>query len=165
MINARQETSPAMAASLDVEALVRTHSLEAVGTSINTDYYAMNDDVLVAIPREGSKDTGETARDNRRAQSEFFTGRGKKGAIIIFFDRMTSQDKDARKVYEGMGDVLTCTALVGGTMLTRAMVSFFLGIARPTVPIKLFGEFEAALTWLNAMNRTVDRTLREGGAR
>ena len=81
---------------------------------------------------------------------------------MIFFDRMTSQDKDARKVYERMDDVLTGTAMVGGSALTRAMISFFLGIARPRVPIKLFAEFGDAVAWLEGINRQADRALGRG---
>ncbi len=147
-----------MAKSLDVEAFVRRHSLEPVRESLNTDYYA-SDDLLVAIPREGSKDNGESALSNRESQASFFRELGRKGGVVIFFDRMTSQDKDARRVYERMDDVLTGTAMVGGSALTRAMISFFLGIARPRVPVKLFSEFEDAVAWLSEINRTADRTL------
>lgn len=148
-----------MGQPLDVEGLIRRHSLEAVGSSLNTDYFAGNNDVLVAIPREGSKDTGETARSNRESQAAFFRERGQKGGVVIFFDRMTSQDKDARRVYERMDDVLTGTAMVGGSALTRAMISFFLGIARPRVPIKLFSDFEEAVAWLDDINAKSERTL------
>lgn len=148
-----------MASSLDVEALKRQYALEAVGTTLNTDYFRLDDGVLVAIPHDGSKDDGKSAASNREAQIAYFEKYGKKGGVVIFFDRMTSQDKDARQIYEGMNVALTCTALVGGTMLTRAMFSFFLGISRPKVPIRLFKEMEPAVAWIREVNQTANRTL------
>lgn len=150
-----------MASGLNVAALVQRYALTRVSESENTTYYSLDDDVLIAIPHEGSKDTGASARSNRDAQVRYFQEKGKRGGIAIFFDRMTSQDKDARKVYEVMDDVLTCSALIGGSMLTRAMFSFFLGLARPRVPVKLFSDLESALPWIRGMNQTAVRALRK----
>jgi hypothetical protein len=144
---------------VDVGALVQRYSLKPYGESENTVYYSLDDDVIVAVPHEGSRDTGSSARSNRVVQVRYFREKGQKGGIIILFDRMTSQDKDARKVYGGMDDALTCSALVGGSMLTRAMFSFFLGISRPRVPVKLFADVESALRWIREVNQKVDRKL------
>ncbi|HEU4534975.1 MAG TPA: hypothetical protein VFS00_12695, partial [Polyangiaceae bacterium] len=119
---------------MDVAELVKKNSLKPAGTTTNTEYYSIDDDILVAIPFEGSKDDGATARSNRDHQTSYFRDRGKKGGIIIFFDRMKSQDREARMIYTDMDRVLTATALVGGSMLGRAMASFLMGIARPKVP-------------------------------
>jgi len=135
--------------SLDVQDLVNKHALEKVGESANSEYYALPDGVLVTIPLEGSTDNRQTATENRDFQNQYYRDKGRKGGIIIFFDRMKSQDKDARKVYENV-EMLTCTAMVGGTLLTRAMFSFFLGLARPAMPIKLFADFDGALGWVRA---------------
>jgi hypothetical protein len=151
-----------MAGKLDVVALVARYSLTHVGEIGNSVYYELDDDILIAIPHEGTKDDGSSARINREAQVRYFREKGKKGCIAIYFDRMAGQDKDARKVYEAMDDVLTCTALIGGSMLTRAMFSFFLGLARARVPIKLFADLESALPWIREKNRSADRTLGEG---
>ncbi|HEU4409862.1 MAG TPA: hypothetical protein VFS43_31705 [Polyangiaceae bacterium] len=148
-----------MAETLDVAELVKKNALKPAGTTANTEYYALDDDILVAIPFEGSKDDGATARGNRDHQTNYFRDRGQKGGIIIFFDRMKSQDREARMIYTDMDRALTATALVGGSMLGRAMASFLMGIARPKVPIRLFPTFEAALEWVREMNRTADRTL------
>lgn len=153
-----------MATGVDVGALVQRHALQRFGESENTVYYSLDDDVLVAVPHEGSRDTGSSARSNRDAQVRYFREKGRKGGVIILFDRMTSQDKDARKVYEGMDDALTCSALVGGSMLSRAMFSFFLGISRPKVPVKLFADVESALRWIREVNQRADRTLQTKAA-
>ncbi|MEM1029796.1 MAG: hypothetical protein AAGA56_00830 [Myxococcota bacterium] len=133
--------------SLDVQALVQRHDLEKVTESANSEYYALPDGVLVTIPFEGSTDDRATAEENKKIQNAYYEERGRKGGIVIFFDRMKSQDKDARKVYETV-EMLTCTAMVGGSLLTRAMFSFFIGISRPTMPIKLFADFESAVRWV-----------------
>jgi hypothetical protein len=153
-----------MADALDIPDLVKKNSLEAAGSTSNTDYYAFTgDDILVAIPFDGANDDGRSARGNCDHQTKYFRDRGKKGGIIIFFDRMKSQDREARTVYADMDRVLTATALVGGSMLGRAMASFLMGIARPKVPIKLFPTFEAALEWVREMNRSANRALAPEG--
>lgn len=146
-----------MAEALDIAELVGKHGLTPAGRTINTDYFAVDDDVLVAVPFEGSRDDGASARSNRDHQASYFRARGRKGGVIIFFDRMKSQDREARTIYADMDTELTATALVGGSMLTRAMASFLLGIARPKVPLKLFPNFELALEWVREMNRSADR--------
>jgi len=147
--------------SLDVQALVKKYSLEKVGETANSAYYALPDGVLVTIPFEGSTDNKVSATENRDFQNAYYRSRGEKGGIVIFFDRMKSQDKDARKIYETV-EMLTCTAMVGGTLLTRAMFSFFLGISRPTMPIKLFGDFAAALDWVRATQAAAGRNIAAG---
>lgn len=148
-----------MANTLDVDGLIAEHSLTALGESANTDYFALDDDVLVGIPRQGSLDDGSTAQSNADFQIGFFRERGRKGGVVIFFDRMANQNREARKVYAEMDVAVTATALVGGSALTRAMASFFLGIARPKVPVKLFADFEGAVRWLRSVNATADRAL------
>lgn len=152
-----------MSETLDVPELVRKHGLKPAGKSVNTEYFELDAGVLIVIPLDGSRDDGASARSNVDLQTKFFRERGQKGAVIIFFDRMKAQDRHARTVYSDMDQALTATALVGGSMLTRAMASFLLGIARPKVPIKLFPTFEAALEWVREMNRTADRSFGEGG--
>ncbi|MCU0683882.1 MAG: hypothetical protein MUF34_16850 [Polyangiaceae bacterium] len=152
-----------MSETLDIPELVRKHGLKPAGKSINTEYFELDDGVLLVVPFEGSRDDGRSARSNAELQTKFFRERGRKGAVIIFFDRMKSQDREARTIYADMDAALTATALVGGSMLTRAMASFLLGIARPKVPIKLFSTFEAALEWAREMNRTAARAF-DGGA-
>ena len=44
-------------------------------------------------------------------------------------------------------------AMIGGTALGRAMISFFLGLTKPLMPIRLFKDYESAVVWARQMNR------------
>ncbi|MEO0604503.1 MAG: hypothetical protein AAF211_23920 [Myxococcota bacterium] len=123
--------------------------LTQIGQTSNTAYYWLENRVLVAMPCVGSFDTGPTARENVAFQVETFRDRGEPGVVLVFFDRMTSQDVEARRVYGTEIDPawLAGSALVGGTFLGRAMASFFMGLSRPKVPTRMFGTTEDALRW------------------
>jgi hypothetical protein len=73
--------------------------------------------------------------------------------MMIFFDYMVSQDRAARKIYvdDSSSPWALGIALVGGTMLGRAMGSFFLGLARTMIPLKFFPTLAEARTWLRSL--------------
>jgi hypothetical protein len=123
--------------------------------SLNSKNYEVEPGIYAAVPDSGARDTGETARDNIAKQREHLAPRGG-GVVVIFFDNLISQDKDARRVYQAESDPswMHGTALVGGTMLSRAIGSFFLGLSKPRTPLKMFGSFDDALAWAREQNRT-----------
>jgi hypothetical protein len=124
-----------------------TSGWEAVGETSNTRYFAIRDRVLAAVPLPGSNDTLATARENVAFQGSFFAKRGQRGVVVVLLDNLVGQDKDARRVYQTEIDVerILVTCLVGGTLLSRAMASFFLGLAKPRVPIKMCKNLDEAL--------------------
>lgn len=132
-----------MAATID------TSSWTPVGESTNTDYYAIDQYLLAGVPHEGAIDTETTARENVDFQNGHFRSAGHGGVVIIFFDRMVSQDTKARRVYQSAPDpdLMLGTALVGGTLLSRAMGAFFLGLAKTRIPVKMFADLEGARAW------------------
>ena len=73
--------------------------------------------------------------------------------MLVLFDRMKGQDAGARRVYQAEPDskLLLGTALVGGTLLGRAMASFFLGLSKTQVRVKLFADLKDALRWARAL--------------
>lgn len=118
------------------------------GETINTRYFAIEPGILAALPFPGAKDDEESARQNIEFQLGYLR-RTRAGVVIVFFDNMVSQDKGARSVYQTVPDprVLVGTALVGGSLLSRAMGSFFMGLSKPKVPVKMFAAWEPALDW------------------
>jgi len=128
---------------------IDTSRWEAVGETSNTKYYLIEPQILAAVPRVGARDDGPSAQENVEFQVEFFRKTGKGGVAVVFVDRLVSQDKDARRVYQTVPDprILVGSALVGGSLLGRAIVSFFLGFARPAVAIKMCATVEEALPW------------------
>ncbi len=119
-----------------------------LGERANTRYYVVEERVLAAVPRIGSVDTESTARANMAFQHAHFQETAP-GVILIFFDNLVSQDKGARAVYQNEANpsLLLATALVGGNLLSRAMGSFFMGLSKPRMPVKMFGTTEEAIDW------------------
>jgi hypothetical protein len=133
---------------------VNTSGWKACGETSNTRYFEIAEDVLGGLPFPGSRDTGETARENQAFQNGHWRTRGHPGVVVIFFDNLVSQDKDARRVYQQDPDpvLMLGTALVGGSMLARAIASFFLGLTKPRIPVKMFGNLDDALVWARELN-------------
>jgi hypothetical protein len=124
-----------------------------IGETSNARNYAVEPNVLAVVPHPGSHDTGETARENILAQAAHLRPRGG-GVVLIFFDNLASQDKDARRVYQAESDPdwMRGTALIGGSMMSRAIGSFFLGLSRPRTPLRMFESCEEALAWARELN-------------
>lgn len=127
-------------------------SWEKVGGTSNTDYFVDDEGVLLALPRPGVVDTGATARENLDFQHRWFANHPDPPVVVVFFDRMVSQDRAARKLYsEDTHDPWALGfALVGGTLLSRAMGSFFLGLARTRIPLRFFATLSEARPWIRA---------------
>jgi hypothetical protein len=125
---------------------------QEVGSTSNTTYYVDHERVLLVLPHPKSHDTGATARENLDFQHGYFVGNDDPPVLAIFFDRLASQDRAARKLYSE--DTASPWALgfglVGGTLLSRAMGSFFLGLARTKIPLKFFPSLEDARPWLRS---------------
>jgi hypothetical protein len=65
---------------------------------------------------------------------------------------MLSQDAEARRAYAEVDiNLFFGAALVVENSLSRALGSFFVGLARPAVPTKLFDSIENAVEWLKTM--------------
>ncbi len=124
-----------------------------LGQSCNSRYFEIEAGLLAAVPQVGARDDLASARDNLAFQHAYWRRHGRPGAAVVFFDNMVSQNKDARHVYASESDaaLMLGTALVGGTMLSRAMGSFFLGLTRPRTPVKMFKDTGAALGWCRGL--------------
>ena len=125
-----------------------------LGATSNTQYYEIEPGILGAVPHQGSIEDEQSARQNNAFQMEYFRGGARSGYVVVFFDRMKGQDAGARRVYQREPDaaLLLGTALVGGSMLGRAMASFFLGMSKTQVPVKLFSDLGGALGWVRGLS-------------
>jgi hypothetical protein len=131
---------------------------ESVGETSNTRYFLVEERVLAGVPPAGSVDDARSARENIDFQQGYFR-KNKPGVVIIFFDNLVSQDKGARAVYQTQGDptVLVGTALVGGNLLSRAMGSFFMGLSKPKVAVKMFPSLDEAVVWAHQRIAMTDK--------
>jgi len=129
-----------------------TSRWKPVGETRNSRYFAQSDRVLMIVPREGCVDDLASSREEVAFQKAHWRAVGHAGAHVIFFDYMRSQDKDARRTYQtdlGPSEVVG-VALIGGTLLSRAIGSFFLGLSKPRIPLRMFDSVEAATAWCEA---------------
>lgn len=126
---------------------------QSVGRTSNSSYFAAEPRILIAWPDEGTLDTAETAAENSAFQIQYFHGLDNRGVVVIYFDRMQGQDRGARKAYSARTNDTWALGivLIGGSLLSRALGSFFMGLSRPTVPIRLFASYEAASPWIEQL--------------
>jgi len=128
---------------------VDTSQWECVGRTANSVYFEIEPGSLLVVPDPGSMDDGNTARENQAFQEGYFRRVGLRGVTVILFDRMVSQDKEARRIYSTQADVTLFggAAMVSSSLLARAMVSFFMGLSRPRMPTRMFPDIPGAIAW------------------
>lgn len=145
---------------------VDTSGWTFVGETRNTRYFWIEPGALAAVPHPGCIDSPELALENTLFQNDQLRKSDGGGVMVIFFDHMSSQDKETRRVYQSTPDqeVFHGAALVGGTLLARAMGSFFMGIAKPRIPTKMFPTVAEALVWARALNAAARGRATAGGA-
>ena len=75
---------------------------------------------------------------------------GKKRLVLIDIKEVKSISREARQYYgsEKMTESASATALLVGSPVTRVIGSFFLGLYRPSHPVKLFTSEAEAIKWL-----------------
>jgi hypothetical protein len=142
---------------------INTSQWQFIGETSNGRHYEIERDIMGVVPHVGTVDTGAKAREALNFQLDHWRKVGHGGVVVIFFDRIASQDKEARRVYGEEGDprLMRACALVGGSMLGRAIGSFLLGMSKPrAIPLKMFGDLESAVAWARQINRAASSTTR-----
>lgn len=126
----------------------------------NMQFYAVEDGVIAAVPAEGALEDGSSAAENLRQTLAYWVSTGRGGVVLVFLDRLASQDKDARRVFQDVDRAwFHGVALIGGTLLSRAMGSFFGGMNKPNSPVKMFRDVPEALAWARAVNAQAGRDM------
>lgn len=88
----------------------------------------------------------EDARAAIAAMTEL-TG-GRPTPLLVHTEDAGPQDRGARMEFVRHQEIVAAVALVVGNPLSRLMATFFINVSRPDIPIRLFEDDEAALTWL-----------------
>ena len=117
----------------------------------NAKLFELEPGIVVVEPKQGAHDTVATAKSNLEQGSRYLASCGG-GIVLVYFDLLAGQEWAARRVYRSY-DPSVCfgMGMIGGTPLARAMMSFFLGLARvPNLPTKVFGSTEEAVQWARA---------------
>ncbi len=130
-----------------------TSKWKDIGTSPNASFFELDEQVLVVVPVDGSKDDASTASESIRIQLAHLQPLNRRSGIVVMMDNVAEQDSSARAVYREAPDPMyqVCYALVGGTPFGRAVASIFIGLSPPKVPTKMFGTFEEAVAWVRQM--------------
>jgi hypothetical protein len=126
-----------------------------VGATSNVEFFTVEPGILALVPQNGAIDGHETALENMRFLNEFGRRAGRPVALIVFFDRTASLDGAARKVYNSEADPTTIcgAALIGGSMLGRAVASVFLAIVKPKgMRFQAFEDYEEAIAWARVLS-------------
>jgi hypothetical protein len=125
-----------------------------VEKTANSSYYLVEEGVLAAVPNEGARDDVTTARENVAFQNRYLAEHGG-GVVVVFFDRIVSQDREARRIYQSTADpaAMLGSGFIGGTALARAIASFSLGFTKQRIPVKMFPDLDEALVWARQVNR------------
>ena len=121
----------------------------SVGSTTNTEYRtkAGARDILIVLPSPGLRDNGASARMNIDFQISYAESVGRRCAVIVLLGSLMSQDAEARRIYAaGMRpDRFFAASLVVTSPISRAIGSFFLGLTRPPVPTRMWGDFTKAI--------------------
>lgn len=127
-----------------------------VGGTAAGAYHEADPDVLVAVPRPGYEQTAHGARASLEEMNRIARERGRRLGLVVLIDRVKSQDGASRRIWQReMDPSLICAlALVGGTMLGRAIGSFFIGVYRPSVETRLVSTLEQGFEWVRERVRT-----------
>jgi hypothetical protein len=128
---------------------------KSVGSTANTDYKTPMgaEDILIVLPRPDLRDDGPSARMNAEFQVNYARSTGRRCAVIVHLGSLSSQDAEARRTYASAmsADVFYAASLVVTNPISRAIGSFFLGLTKPGVPTKMWGDFARAIAWAESM--------------
>ncbi len=127
-----------------------TSAWTAIGRTSNAEFFEVEPGVLAVVPFEGVTDNAATARESIALQVDYLRSHGRRAGVLVMIDRVLEQDTGARAVYREAPDPAfqACFALVGRTVLGRAVGSVFLGLHPPRVPTRMFGTVDEAVRWI-----------------
>ena len=131
---------------------------ERVGGTDAGGYRLAEPGILVAVPREGYRQTIEGARASLAEQVRLSKEAGTPLAVLVLVERVRDQDRGSRQVWihETDPQYLLGLGLVGVTPLARAIGSFFMGLTRPRVPTSLLADLDEGLRWARDLRAKAD---------
>jgi len=115
--------------------------------------FEVEQQVLALTFKEGLRQDKVAAEAILALASAWVEQLGVPCGVIIFSDAITEQDARARRVFtrKARGDQFFSVALIARSLFARAAASFYMGIARPVIPTKVFNTFDEAVAWTRQM--------------
>ncbi len=124
-----------------------------IGTVGGSDYYAIDPDIMLIVPQGSMVDTPQLAQASADFQNAYARQLGKKCVTVVIMSNILSQDAETRRIYRELAEngLFFGAALVVDNALSRALGSFFIGLSRPQIPMKLFDTVEKSVEWLRTV--------------
>lgn len=112
--------------------------------------------IMWEVENPGSEHHIADARENVAANAT--VGQGRRPPLLVDMSQAKLIKREARAFYSREAPRVACAvALVVGSPLNRMIGNFFLGLNRPTIPVRLFSSTADAAAWLRQFLR-VDQT-------
>jgi len=124
-----------------------------IGAVGGSDYYAVDPDIMLIVPKTSMLDTSLTAQASADFQSAYARKLGKKCGTVVIMSNLLSQDAETRRIYRELAEngLFFGAALVVDSPLSRALGSFFIGLSKPKIPMKLFDTVERSIEWIRSV--------------
>lgn len=106
------------------------------------------DGIVRSVVKKNAEVTLADAKENTVAVATFYYG--KKYPLIIDARGVKSISKEARDHFSlrGRESVVNAFAIIISSPLSRIIGNFFMGLNKPTVPMRLFENEKDAIKWL-----------------
>ena len=126
--------------------LIDTSGWTKVGGTAAGGYYELEPRILLALPNPGYVQDVEGARRSLAEFNRIAKDRGRAHVAIVLVDRVVSQNAGARRVWmDEIDHKLMCgLVMVCGSLLARAIGSFFIGLNRPRTPVSMVSSLDQA---------------------
>ncbi len=124
-----------------------------IGAVGGSDYYAVDPDIILIVPKTSMVDTPQTAQASADFQNAYARNLGKKCGTVVIMSNILSQDAKTRRIYCELAEngLFFGAALVVDSLLSRALGSFFIGLSKPKIPIRLFDTVEKSIEWIRSV--------------
>jgi hypothetical protein len=111
-------------------------------------FWLGDDGIVRAIVPPGAEDTLAKAKDSLKRIAK--TGRGIPRPVLVDIRWIKSATLEARRFWgsDALKGVVTATALLVASPVSRVMGNFYIGINRMRVPTRMFTDEPEALEWL-----------------
>lgn len=109
----------------------------------------IEDGIVAGLPNEGVVETPELSRKVYEGYQSCVEACGRPVAVIVLVDKLGNQTPEVRAYWQKVmqPDVFCCCALVSQSFFARAISSFLIGLRKPGVPTRIFGELAPAVDW------------------
>ena len=111
-------------------------------------YWMGKDDIIYCVADKGAEDTIETAKENFKAFKKML--KHDRHLFLCDIRGQKSMTREAREFYSSdeVAEVLIASAQITSSSISRVIANFYLGINKPSIPVRLFDTPEDGLVWL-----------------